>query len=222
MNPNNFEWLIPVIFVIILAVRSLAALVNAGNQNPPNRRPIVPRPAADDNPNDPLKGEIEEFLKRVSNRRDGQNPQGQGQARPSQAKPQPGRRSPPPPPGERRKRPTPVIVARTAAPPAVPVEEQQQSVAEHVKRFLSTTEFEQRSEKLDTIAAKERQFEQQVQQTFTHQLGSLRPTAEATAAAAAEQKPPVARMVVPLLSGLAIRNAIIMNEVLTRPEHRWD
>ncbi len=217
---NNLDWLVPVVFIIIIAVRSLAALVNSANQTPPNRRPIVPRPPTDDNPNDPLKGEIEEFLKRVSNRRDGQTPPGQAPTRPPQAKP--ARRTPPPPPSERRRRPTPVIVARPAAPPAIPVEEAQQSVAEHVKKFLSTTEFEQRTEKLDTIAAKERQFEQQVQQTFTHQIGSLQPTAEAIATTAAEQKAPVARMVVPLLSGLAIRNAIIMNEVLTRPEHRWD
>ena len=82
---NNLDWLVPVVFIIIIAVRSLAALVNSANQTPPNRRPIGHRPQTDVNPNDPLKGEIVVFLKRVSNRRDGQTRTGKAPTRPPQA-----------------------------------------------------------------------------------------------------------------------------------------
>ncbi len=222
LNPNNFEWLIPVVAVVIALLRIMGAAMG-GKNNPKQAGPrppgAGPRPVAGGEP-DPIKGEIEEFLRRVSNRREGQKP------REGQGKPQPARRPPgPTSPGDRRKRPAPVIVARTT-PPAVSTDPPpQQSVADHVKKFLSTTEFNERTAQRDTIAASESRFEQQVQQTFAHQVGHLKPPAADIAYnpinTTGEVRSPVGATVIPLFSKLSIRDAIVMMEVMQRPEHRW-
>jgi len=248
----NLEGLAEVIFLLIMGflwlVNRIATVVEAARRPPPVvRRPLQPVPpqAADGAQvqqmqprqlappqgqprpaGDALQGEIEEFLRRASGRREGYQPPGQSQ-RPVSAGPvNPGTRIDP-----RRGRPALVVVR---AKPAVnsPAEspETPADIGRHVKQFLDTREFAERSSQLSSIDEKERQFEQNLQKTFSHELGHLKRSTLADGGDAAMTAAPLQ----PLLpvqnpnilaslfrSGVDLKRAIALNEIFQRPEHRW-
>jgi hypothetical protein len=97
-----------------------------------------------------------------------------------------------------------------------------------VKQFLDVREFDQRRANLSSIDEKERQFEQKLQQTFTHELGHLKRSTLAdggdSAATAAVLQPIPANLNVLaglFRSGIDLKRAIALNEIFQRPEHRW-
>jgi hypothetical protein len=180
-----------------------------------------PRPAGD-----ALQGEIEEFLRRASNR---QQPGQQQRPRPVPARiPSARPTTAGTPIDPRRARPAPPAVrAKPAASPPAESADTPEAIAQHVKQFLDMREFDQRTSNLSSIDEKERQFEQKLQKTFTHEVGHLKRSTLADGGdAAATAVQPVApvnpnALAGLLRSGIDLKRAIALNEIFQRPEHRW-
>ena len=199
----------------------------------PNRPPQgMPPPQGQGN--EQLKGEIDEFLRRVSTRREGQPPQRgappqrgpAGPARPVIVARQVG----PANSQDRRRRPAPVIVATAGKPVVAEVVDSRDDIDDHVKRFLDNRQFEQRADKLTSIDQNERQFDRQIQQTFAHDVGHLKPKTLAPPAddrSVSQSAPQVVddqkqqNISFALLTGSNLINAVIVSEIMQRPEHRW-
>jgi hypothetical protein len=151
-----------------------------------------------------LDDEISEFLRRAA----------RGQAGQAQ---QPGRPRPAAPPPRPARKPEPVLEAEVV----------EEVGARPVGARLDTKEFASRSAKLGgEVVGAERQFEQHLQEAFDHKLGDLggkQPKAKAPAQAEPAPMPPAAAAGFAALLGSAedIRQAIVLNEILTRPVDRW-
>jgi hypothetical protein len=232
--PFNPEWIVPIIVFLVFIIRIIGAAIGGNaNQNIPNRRPPGQPPRMPQPPqggeNDALKGEIEEFLRRVSNRREGppQRPAGKP------PRPTPVVRTPPTAiPADRRRRPAPMVIATASAQTSDVAENPaaRGDVDDHVKRYLNTRQFEQRAGHLTSIDQKERQFEQQIKQTFAHEVGHLKPSALSNRGderSVSDTAPQVVddekkqNISFALLTGSNLINAVIINEIMQRPEHRW-
>src|SRR5258707_6897639 len=116
--PFQFEWIVPIIVFLVFIIRIIGAAINGNaNQNvPPNRRlpgqpPRIPQPPQGGE-TEALKGEIEEFLRRVSNRREGQPQRPTGKP----PRPAPVIRTPTATPADRRRRPAPIVIATAGTP----------------------------------------------------------------------------------------------------------
>lgn len=186
----------------------------------PQQRPQVPPPRPDaaqaERPagQQQLVGEIEEFLQRANQKR--QEKVRRKQPAKAAAKPAP---PSPPKPARRLTQESHDFEVTTG-----------QSVAEHVQKHLDTSRFGDRAEHLvDDIAKGDVVREAHRKQVFEHQLGRL---ADTSTRAAQPAPPPVVltaaeaeAAAVPLAALLAnpqsLKQAIVLNEVLARPEHRW-
>jgi hypothetical protein len=103
-------------------------------------------------------------------------------------------------------------------------------VAHYVKQHLSPREFEERSQHAaERIRLADDAMEAHLHDAFEHRLGALGATTsraedstlDDAEAAAAAQPPQVPDLVKILRSPRDLRNAIILNELLTPPTHRW-
>lgn len=200
-----------VIFVIILisvigrmlsAIRQVRPPGGAGGA-PPQRRPVPPQVA----------DEIGEFLRRSAEARAAE-----------QRPPQPAEPKPIAP------RQQPVQAEAVAdAPVGAQVDEQ-------VKKYLDTQSFNRREQELGKeVAQADQEIDQHLRQVFDHSLSRLETAAGETAAAPAAVESPeqadAAAAVIPdtFATGLlalvtdpdALRQAIVLNEILHRPEERW-
>ncbi len=193
-----------------------------GRPPAPPQKPVIveaqrqQRPEA---PFDPAK-ELEEFLRRVQERRGAAAPRDVEVVRPQQPKPQ--RRA-----------------VRTAADELVTAEAVEErraesSVAEHVAKHLDSRKFTARAQQLSHVDQADEQMDAHLAQVFEHKLGRLEPQSTSRPAAVAptaraEQvradiaaTPTAAAGLAALLANTeSIRQAILLNEILTRPEHRW-
>lgn len=247
---NIQEWA-EVIFFLIMGflwlINRVATVIETARRPPPVRRPPQPvAPQGADGPavapmqarqvaqaqgqprpaGEALQGEIEEFLRRASGRQQpGQPPrQRPGGARPASRPAITGAKADP-----RRARPAPPIVrAKPVANVPADTTETPEAISQHVKQFLDMREFDQRTTNLSSIDEKERQFEQKLKQTFSHQLGHLKPSTladggDSAATAALLQPIPVNQNVLAGLfrGGIDLKRAIALNEIFQRPEHRW-
>ncbi len=97
-----------------------------------------------------------------------------------------------------------------------------EGVEEHVRHAIDTQKFDQRAAQLGQLDASS-QIGTNLQQSFSHQLGTLGPASSpaATAPAAAAPAVDVARSAAPiaaLLSGGNLKQAVILKEILERPK----
>ena len=94
-----------------------------------------------------------------------------------------------------------------------------ENVEQHVARHLSTKEYDERAEHLgERVALADDRLEARLEQTFEHQLGRLSHSEEIVQ----EVGPSVADEVRELLSKpQGMRQLIVANEILRRPEERW-
>lgn len=220
--------IVPIVFFIIYAINHL--LASKANRPPaqnPQRRPapkgerppppVQPQaqpgdPLASD-PAQQLNNEIEQFLRRATERRSDRS----GRKQASIAK-----TPPPSPPKPRREQPLDVT----------PLEPRElSSVTASVEKHLADRGFGKRAEHLaDDIVRNDQEREQHLQQTFGHRVGSLPDTAPKssgvpvtdTATEVVAGVSPVAAGVIAILADpKTLRQAIVLSEILERPEHRW-
>jgi len=207
----DLEQLIGIVIVILfIIVPAVLQLLGKGQQQKPaaGKRP-PPRPVAAE-----IEDEIGEFLQQAAKRRGGREP------------PQPAR----PRPAER-----PVVaqvVPQQALEPEAPLGKQ---VQQHVGEYLDAGEFSRRASELGgEVARADQSVEQRLQQVFDHDLGRLAAVPGESAAAPRSREPiemedQLTELPGTAAAGLAamfsnvrsIRQAIVINEVLQRPEHRW-
>jgi len=226
------EWIWIAVFALIVLFRALGPLLGklAEAQREAARRagPVPPRPAGP-KPNDPLADEIAEFLRRAS----------QPERPPAPARPAAG-----PPPVLRPLsdplqpfRPPPL----RPAPPPLEAElvggaPKRESIADHVRESFGQRTFGQvGSQGLGKeVAAADSKVQSRLRGVFDHQLGQLASEAGETSQPAAAVQPtaPADRIdAAPATSaaGLAtmltnprtLRQAVLIGEILHRPEERW-
>jgi hypothetical protein len=228
----DVDWVKLATFLIIatIYVINLMATKLRERQVAKNRPARVPRQNPD------TAKELEEFLKKsAAPRRDKPAEKNVGPMSSSQARVEPRARAQPQrrQPDERDKRRRP-----PAAPPkpatlvsqnkSEPPRTANVAPEEHLKPSIDTGRFAERAAHLGHLEGK-RTLEQHLEQTFSHQVGTLttsqgearsaqnRAAAAVAAATGSKQTLPIAA----LLSGGNLRNAIVLNEIISRPEHRW-
>jgi hypothetical protein len=218
------EWtsfIIPLVFIVIYVLNYLISSSKPntppGRNNPQRRppakgeRPLRPPQAGGVPPANPspLNAEIEQFLKRANDRR------GDRSRRVPTAK-----TPPKPPPREQ-----PVDVH--------PIEQRElSSVSASVEKHMANRGFTQRAEHLaDDIVRADQEMEQHLQKSFDRHVGTLGDSAPKTSATPATDAEPVTDRAEPsavsatLTGWLAdpknLKQAVILSEILQRPESRW-
>jgi len=244
--PEIIFGLIALVFVII---RQLFEANKAAGANRP--KPGVPQPQRPNDPKtaapavaagqqaDPLRAQVEEFLRRA-----GQTPQGQ-------PKPKSGQSSQiemlvvPSQPNEQRTIGQPLRQAEwrqtpssSASPQSARGTEkarrasrsgksgQRQTVAEHVAAQVTSRADSlgaQASRLGQRIAAEDQQFDTQIKAKFDHSVGTLAGS-ESTSAVPlvpTSTDSPAAQLAAMLANPVGIQQAVIVNEILRRPSDRW-
>lgn len=174
-----------------------------------------------------MKDEVEEFLRRVAQLRAQAEAQARGQQqRPAFQPPPPPQRMVPPP----RLVPTQdeVVYLEPADAEVVDAElaELGDSVGRHVAQHLrGDREIAEQTRHLgEEVDLADEKLESHLHQVFDHRLGNLKKSASETAAVshahlALDVNMGEIRNL--LASSASVRNAIIMTEILRRPEERW-
>ena len=193
-----------------------------------------------------LLDEVEQFLKEA--RKSMEQPKQQQpknpppQAKPQQRPPQPAQRSP------KQKQKPPKLPPKQQSGSRVPLSEQSglrskleqrdrddvergSSVSEHVRQHLDTSRFEERAGRLSHLQQKVNQdIGEHVHSSFDHRVGTLaeqsgtRTDAQGAAMTtddSATGPNSVVQIVAMLRDPQSMRNAIILQEILAPPTHRW-
>jgi hypothetical protein len=232
IDPQTIEAVIGLVAILFWVLGKLLGQP----QQPPARRPqaqLPPRPLErppQQGQADPLQSEIEEFLRRASGQRKPADTAAQG--RPDRTRlprsRQPGARQDP-----RRGRPGQPTAPQGSPQPVAaapdPALDTPEALDRHVKQFMDTGEFDRRTAKLTTIEKQDQQFEKHLKDTFTHEVGHLRGGALAISgeSSVTSAAPPIAEgqrrnfLALLLANPAELKTAVLLNEILPRPEHRW-
>lgn len=236
IDPGLIKGIVVLVIVIVSLLRALANKV-AEAQREAARRARPPKPVAPKS-NDPLADEITDFLKRAAQT---QRPK----AAPPESKETP--RRPPlpaspsrPPLAEAMKpfRPSqPAPIPKPSEPRQAPVKAKRESVAEHVRDQLGSRKFAQVGTQGlgKEVSATDDKNESRLRGVFGHQLSELssvggeasETTAAVPPASAADRfaSAPVtnaAALAAFLANPATLRQAILVGEILHRPEERWN
>jgi hypothetical protein len=220
------SYVFPIVFFLIYAISRLMTATKAKVphvRNPPRKAPEGERPlrppqaAPPANPpassQSPLNAEIEQFLKRANKKH---------QER-SRRESSPAGRTPKVPPKPSVERPIDVQ----------PIERREfSSVSASVDKHLSNRTITQLAEHLgDDIGRADQEMEQHLQKAFSHRVGTLsdvQKPASATGPVTDTETAVVfgatsaANAIAGMLSDPKnLRNAVILNEILRRPDERW-
>lgn len=217
-----WEILIGIIFFVLYGLGQLLSAGGQGKKKAPKRpaRPPRPRPPAAGQPNvanqaDPLRAEVEEFLRRAQGKKaEPPRPVQPQAAAPPPRRPMPEMAKPPAQPVRGLRRPplkTPVLE---------PIELRMEGVAEHVARHVTTQDIAEHTIKLGKdVALADDRLESRLHETFEHDVGHLKHREEDSAKKAPQTIAEEIRQLVRQPAGM--RQLIIANEVLRRPEQRW-
>ncbi len=207
--------LIVIVIVIISAVAQLIGKARevqkqAGRPKPP-AEPLPPQAQ------DPLADEIEDFLKRASQRRRAAGSRPAAPVRPPAAE-----------------APTRRLVQAPAEAELIPMEGEPLSVAAHVRDHLSSAKFAPVSQQLGReVTQIDGKIERHLLEKFDHRLGRLAGMGgeSASAQTAVDLEAPgqgaavaplgAANLAAVLANPASLRQAILLSEVLNRPESRW-
>jgi hypothetical protein len=225
--------LVAVLFVLLPLAGKIINMLNkpaepAKRAAPPPipvaAKPRVPPKAA----NPELNSEVEEFLRRAAERRTAEQRREitTGAQRPEQT---PSRRPPPPkreePPKPRRRK-----MAREPLQAEVLDEVKRGTdVAEHVAQHFKPRPVLERAPSAQAVDQADEAMQEHLHAVFDHQIGSLRRREggqlQQTESEPAPQRYQSAVAATDLISLLrdpqSVRHAIVLNEILSRPEHRW-
>lgn len=225
--------LVVFLFLAILGIGQLLAKIRQARQAEQRRRggpiarpggmqPGVP-PARD-----PVRAEIDEFLREAAGRGDAGRPQQARQVGPPQ----------PPAPAWRPSTTTPPWLQEEPVhvePVELELLPENTSVAEHVRQQAARQEFRALPSDVGTgLSETGRSIKDRLHGVFDHRLSTLGETpGESAHATQAEEAETPEDRITPLpavaAAGLAalfadsrsVRQAILINEILQRPEHRW-
>lgn len=207
-------------------------------------RPAAGAPLPGGQPQKPriesLGDEIAEFLRRAAENAQGRPREGAAPGRPAQAglpprpvqsqrpRPQQARPAPPQPPIPRRAQQP--LQAEIVEPARRPLG---QELPQQAARDISSSDIARRGRELgEETRQASAKLEQEIKKTFAHQLGSIAPKAGATTAPSAQTKPAetaeltfsrtsAAGFAALLSDAESLKQAIVINEILQRPVHRW-
>jgi type IV secretory pathway VirB10-like protein len=216
----SFEMLIAVLFVIISIVGSLANKWRQMQEEAARRN--RPRPAARPQAQRPLDDEIAEFLRTAGERRGGAKPGTRPSSGPASAPPRPAAPARP----AAAPRPTQLSPRPPVEPPLEvrPLETRHGSLGEPLTtRSLAAGDLGQLTTE---VPQEEARLNEHLRTAFGHQLSTLgrqdmTGTAAAPSAGESLSATAAAGLAALLASGEGLRNAVILNEILNRPEHRW-
>ncbi|MEN6495853.1 MAG: hypothetical protein ABFD16_16345 [Thermoguttaceae bacterium] len=214
----SFETLIVVLFVIISIVGSLANKWRQMQEEAARRN--RPRPAARPQAQRPLDDEIAEFLRTAGERRGGAKPGARPSSGPASAPPRPAAPARPAPAARPTQPRPPVEQPREVR----PLETRHGSLGEPLTtRSLAAGDIGQLTTE---VPQEEVRLNEHLRTAFGHQLSTLgrqdmTGTAAASSAGESLSATAAAGLAALLASGEGLRNAIILGEILNRPEHRW-
>jgi len=198
-----FGIIVPLVMQVVEKLKQAQQKAAGGGQQ---QRPARPQRPAE------VEDEIGEFLRRAAERRQGRQP-ARAQAAPRPAQP------------PRRLVPQQPVEALLVEEPSPRVELSQQ-----VERDLDTRKFADRAKQTERRAERaQRKAEQHAHQVFDHPVGHLTDSPAAPGetgappvALGAEVGPGLAAGLPALLaSPVGLRQAVVLTEILQRPEHRW-
>jgi hypothetical protein len=234
------EWIKVVFGVVVFILDGLGHIISAREdskkkkakpQRPvprPEQGPRADAPAAPPNQADPLRAEVEEFLRRAQGKpaapaaetitleADDAEGQRRAQRKPKKAPSLGESRQRPRQPTSRPPREQP---RAPLAPLAPPINLRDESVAGHVARHVSTEGIaEQTSHLGEEVSQADEQMEAHLEEAFSGQLGSLKHREQVVA----EDGPSIAEEIHDLISQPAgMRQMIVANEILRRPIDSW-
>jgi len=200
----GFLFVIAVVFLRVI----LPILAKMNKMKPPGGVMPPPQPPKP-NPNDPVASEVDEFLRRAAERRNNKGIQ------PVVVQPKPVR---------------PPVVAEVVQEKPIGVQ-----VGEHVKKYLDEEEFDRRSAQLGAeVAQVDSEINQHLHKTFDHTVSKLATVPGIAAIAPTAIEPVELAEIIPDASATSagslfalladpdsVRQAIVLNEILHRPEERW-
>jgi hypothetical protein len=216
---NWGEWIgfiIAALFAVIYVVGQLLKLGQQPQQRP-GGRPPGGGGAAGRPPGGGLEDEIGEFLRRAAQHRQGQ----------PAARPRPGGQPAVAQPAVAQPAAQQFVEAEVVGQPAIG-----EGIKQHVGKYLDAGEFRRRAAELgEEVAQTDEQLEQRLHTKFDHKVSRLtdRPGESASMPGAEKPEDRLAELPSTAAAGLAamfsrpesIRQAIVINEILTRPEDRW-
>jgi predicted flap endonuclease-1-like 5' DNA nuclease len=224
------DWLtalVPIVIAVIYLINHLLSAMKSTTRNKPPRRPpetaerslrpTQKQPGPPAGGQSQLNAEIEQFLKRAGDR-----PRREPALTPPPKTPQ----------AKTPKRTPPKSASREQPLDAETVERSDfSSVGASVEKHLANRGFTQRAEHLaDDIVRADQEMEQHLQKAFSRRVGTLGgETAKTSSTPVTDVEPvpaaprsPAADALGSLLSNPQnIKQAVILNEILQRPEHRW-
>jgi len=227
----GFDDLVKVLFLVIMVGSWIFSQVAAArNQGNAAKGQQARRPGPAPRPQQPPAGDpVEEFLRRAQQAP--APPKKTGPAKQRVAQPQSSRR---PPPLKQRQSGEPLAPPVFRGEQAVSREPLRTlaaeesvfdgGVAQHVTSRLDTSKYEQRAEHfVDEIDQADEKLEEHMHDVFDHKLGQLAsttsdPVEETAQTAAALNSADIAAM---LQDPTSMRKAIVLTEILRRPEQRW-
>jgi hypothetical protein len=208
----------------------------------PSEQQGAPRPPASQA--DPLRSQVDEFLRRAGKQPDDQRAAPSAQQRKPAGREEivvllddsvvaPQRQTP----IDRKKLPSAMPATREGRSPAPPRsasatpskrrggKPQRQSVSEHVAGHsgASTQQFREEVADLgERVKQADEQFDRQLNQKFDHELGTLGSRSSASDQPAEPvAATPAANIAAMLASPAGVQQAIVINEILRRPTDRW-
>lgn len=204
IDPNLIKLIVILLIFVVPAIGQLIAKFK--QIPPPGARPLPPREGDID-----VADEIEEFMRRAAERNANQG------TRPAVAQ-----QAPPP----------------VAAPVQAEVVLDQPvggQVTAHVTKYLDSQDFERRESQLgQEVAQADEQIDQRLHQVFDHRVSKLESVPGEAAKPPAAYAPPdlvgagadipdsfATGLLELMTSPDSLRQAIILNEILHRPEERW-
>jgi hypothetical protein len=237
------DLIIGLIALIVVIIRQLIEANKSAGANRP-KPPAMPQPQppqanrgptpASGQQADPLRAQVEEFLRRANKPAQQNQPRMQGSGSDIEVLVKPNQ------PSEPRTIGQPLRQAewRQAALPQPPSKQEKsrqsrgskgrrrQSVAEHVAEQVSARAASlgaQASQLGQRIAVEDQQFDSQIKAKFDHTISTLggADTDTASTSATPVADTPAAQLAAMLANPGGIRQAVLINEILRRPSERW-
>jgi len=214
-----------IVFLVILIISAISQAIGKAKEAQQQQRPRPPvRPAGPaPNPQDPVVRELDEFLRRAAAGGKAQPKRAPPRQQAAPVRPQPQAARPVAPRAPAAPKAPPVLVAQPVLAQAAEELEEippESAVVERLSQAAEQRLSSQGRQPFGTgVAQAQRRTSERRSRDFSHQVGQL-----AGAKQDAETELPAtaaAGLAAMLASPTDVRQAILLSEILQRPEHRW-